>query len=143
MTGSTKFQPDLLNFRFKKSNFSTHLLRIIYKDLSDIKIGQPEMFPESVPIVTPDPFSQVRPPRRVSMPSLRFLGCTLCCARFTKVTEEVKTLFVVFRLTRSVDWHQIRSKLLVCTFIGHKGPMESIVWTIGVSLLPQFTDWVK
>ena len=85
MTGSTKFQLDLLNFRFQKSNFSTHLLRIIYKNLSGTKIGQPEVFPESVPIGTPDQFAQVRPPRGVSMQSFRFLGYTVRCARLAKV----------------------------------------------------------
>ena len=85
MTGSTKFQQDFLNFRFQKSNFCTDLLRIIYKNLSDTKIGQPEVFPESVPIGTPDPFAQVRPPRGVSMQSFRFLGCTVRCARLAKV----------------------------------------------------------
>ena len=103
MTGSTKFQPDLLNFRFQKSNFSTHLLRIIYKNLSGTKIGQPEVFPESVPIGTPDPFASMRPPRGVTIQNFRFLGCTVSSWRLAKVgavkrlNRQILSLYFVYK----------------------------------------------
>ena len=67
ITGSTKFQHNLLNFRYQKSNFSTQLLKINYKNLLYTKIGQPDVLHQSVPIGTPDPFEQVLPLIGVSM----------------------------------------------------------------------------